>query len=152
MLTSEWEHRYGVPSSSGHNGYSYDHQYSYSTPVDPQVVAATQAVTCAHCEDQPASVFCSSCGAVSFCHECDVVLHRAVKLRTHTRQRTWQQEGAGTLVTEPTRDQIRTEDVVGAAGGEYEIEREAIRILTRLGEGYFGKHWSEAECYNVALS
>jgi hypothetical protein len=48
------------------------------------------ATVCAHCEEQPAGAFCQLCGEVSFCLECDAVLHRAVKLRQHVRQRTWQ--------------------------------------------------------------
>jgi len=148
VLTSEWEHRYGVPGFRDGRlvDEDYDEGRRSSTPLlDPSFVSAT----CAHCEEQPATYYCPPCGGISFCMECDVVLHRAVKLRMHSRQRIGEIDNStGSTSTNGnsgagggagSRSSSNGNDMVAVAGPEFEIERGAIRILVRLGEGYFGK-------------
>jgi len=63
---------------------------SVHPPSPPSLPPSLSTSMCAHCEEQPAVMFCPACSSSFFCMECDTVLHRAVKLRPHLRRKTLQ--------------------------------------------------------------
>lgn len=134
-----WAQRYGVnsrgaspaPLSVDPSAEGTDHPPVGSPTTDPLTM-------CSHCEDVAATVVCPPCGSVPFCGECDSVLHRAIKLRSHVRRRM-----------KPSQVQLQLQQTMASNQSEagalptstpyFQIDRHEIRILAKLGEGYFGE-------------
>lgn len=134
----EWSQRYGINSRSPSPGLvdvllppQQEQAGPAAMAVSPLASPGMDSSVCSHCEEQPANVICPPCGSLAFCSECDTVLHRAVRLRQHVRRRTEAAasgEGGG---PSPTLKKSSTP--------YFEIDRHEIRILAKLGEGYFGE-------------